>query len=742
MPYDFLPNLPKANLDDRTFADLVDECLLRIPRYCPEWTNYNPSDPGITLVELFAWLTDQALMRFNEVPRLNYVTFLELLGMRLQPPNPARTAMTFYFSQSPGADPITVPEGTEVATVRTETEEAVVFSSDRELAIGRPALRHCLMAEVAEPEPQVLQDRVTTLWSQQPGGDWAGPELPIFSPLPRSGNCMYLVFEPGQPLDGAVLALTVCGAEATPTGINPSAPPRRWEAWNGDTWCPVLLQESDDQTQGFSFSELARQGGNPVQGADILLHLPQNWPVTQFVTFQGRWLRCVHTDPEPLRPSYSRSPQIVGLAVRALGGTVTAHQSEAIADEDLGMSDGTPGQTFQLLGVPVLDRRPEERLEAINPDGSHELWTEVPDFAASTAEDRHYTLDGVTGMLQFGPLVREPMHLKTQTLVRLRSQTSGHNSGRNSGRNGAALAPGLLDPEELRSERQYGAVPARGATLRMVAYRTGGGQRGNVQAGTVTILKTAVPYVTQVINHGPGRHGADAEALEQAVLRVPQMLRTRDRAVTAEDFETLTCQAASGAVARARCLEADPAYPGLVRLLVVPAPPSDRLTDQGLHPDQLGLDGGLRGQILDFLRDRKLLGVQVSLQEPTYTGVTVQTELALEPEYQHPDRQQETLEELRTALCQFLNPVVGGPDRTGWPFGRPVYTSDIVRVLQNMPGVRYLGAVQIYEIRPSDDGRWVRQSDPKPVIEPANQGLICSWASRHRASHTFNLMPG
>jgi hypothetical protein len=47
--FDFLPKLPKSNLDDRTFQDLVTECILRIPRYCPEWTNYNPSDPGITL---------------------------------------------------------------------------------------------------------------------------------------------------------------------------------------------------------------------------------------------------------------------------------------------------------------------------------------------------------------------------------------------------------------------------------------------------------------------------------------------------------------------------------------------------------------------------------------------------------------------------------------------------------------------------------------------------------------------
>lgn len=98
MDLDFLPNLPKSDLDDRRFEDLVEECLLRIPRYCPEWTNYNPSDPGITLIELFAWLTDQMMQRFNQVPRRHYVAFLELLGVRLQPPSPAQTDLTFYLA--------------------------------------------------------------------------------------------------------------------------------------------------------------------------------------------------------------------------------------------------------------------------------------------------------------------------------------------------------------------------------------------------------------------------------------------------------------------------------------------------------------------------------------------------------------------------------------------------------------------------------------------------------------------
>jgi hypothetical protein len=74
--------LPIPNLDDRRFADLVAEGRAMIPRYAPEWTNYNPSDPGITLLELFAWLTEMILYRLNHVSEDNYRAFLDLIGVR------------------------------------------------------------------------------------------------------------------------------------------------------------------------------------------------------------------------------------------------------------------------------------------------------------------------------------------------------------------------------------------------------------------------------------------------------------------------------------------------------------------------------------------------------------------------------------------------------------------------------------------------------------------------------------
>ena len=72
-------SLPAPNLDDRRFQDIVDEAKRRIARLCPEWTDHNVSDPGVALIELYAWMTEMMLYRLNQVPDRLYLKFLELL---------------------------------------------------------------------------------------------------------------------------------------------------------------------------------------------------------------------------------------------------------------------------------------------------------------------------------------------------------------------------------------------------------------------------------------------------------------------------------------------------------------------------------------------------------------------------------------------------------------------------------------------------------------------------------------
>ena len=81
--------LPTPKLDDRSFEEIVNEALAKIPNLCPQWTDFNPSDPGRTLIELMAWMTEIILYRLNRVPEKNYIKFLELMGITLQPAHPS-----------------------------------------------------------------------------------------------------------------------------------------------------------------------------------------------------------------------------------------------------------------------------------------------------------------------------------------------------------------------------------------------------------------------------------------------------------------------------------------------------------------------------------------------------------------------------------------------------------------------------------------------------------------------------
>src|SRR4051812_33851585 len=101
------------NLDDRRYQDLLDEALARIPVHNPEWTNFNKSDPGVTLVEIFAFLTENLLYRCNQIPERNRLKFLSLLGVPLQPAASARGLVQFTNERGPRAA-VTVGAGREV----------------------------------------------------------------------------------------------------------------------------------------------------------------------------------------------------------------------------------------------------------------------------------------------------------------------------------------------------------------------------------------------------------------------------------------------------------------------------------------------------------------------------------------------------------------------------------------------------------------------------------------------------
>ena len=130
-------SLPVPNLDNRAFQDIVDEAKRLIPSFCPEWTNHNVSDPGVALIELFAWMSEMVIFRLNQTPDKLYTQFLNLLGVRPYPSRAAVTDLTFWLSTTTEAR-ITVPRGTEVAT--DTVGQAEVFATTTDLHIEQPNL--------------------------------------------------------------------------------------------------------------------------------------------------------------------------------------------------------------------------------------------------------------------------------------------------------------------------------------------------------------------------------------------------------------------------------------------------------------------------------------------------------------------------------------------------------------------------------------------------------------------------
>src|SRR5712671_2817855 len=100
------------NLDDRRWADLVEEGRALIPVYGPEWTDHNAHDPGITIVELLSWIAEMDIYALNRVTAADRRNFLKLVGVTTRPPLPAQAVLSILLK---GTNPVTLPSGIEFA---------------------------------------------------------------------------------------------------------------------------------------------------------------------------------------------------------------------------------------------------------------------------------------------------------------------------------------------------------------------------------------------------------------------------------------------------------------------------------------------------------------------------------------------------------------------------------------------------------------------------------------------------
>jgi predicted phage baseplate assembly protein len=657
----------QLSLDDRRFQDLVNEARGRIAHRCPEWTEHNVSDPGMTLIETFAWMTDMLVYRLNRVPEKLQAALLDLLGIELAPPAAAEAELRFRLV-APPQRPVRIPAlQTEVTTTPVGGVEPLVFRVCDEFVIEPLQLEAFVLQRSGALESIPVADGVA-----RP----TGADQPAFSVPPAIGDALYLGFS--RPLDRLVLRVRVEGSRARGIGIDPDAPPLSWEVSQAAQWVPVEVLE--DTTSGFNEA-----------GGRIELQMAARTAPATFAGRQLHWLRCRVTELTAAGlPSsrYTRPPLIHSLAAEPVGALIGAEHAAVEVDELLGESDGTPGQVFKLRRAPALELREGEGLEVLEPgDDDWVPWEPCETFDASGADDRHYRFNAATGEIELGPAIR----------------TRGG------------------------GWRQHGAIPLKGARLRMSRYRHGGGERGTVARDSLRQLRNPIPGVASVTNPAPARGGVDAETVDAARRRAALELRTRYRAVTAEDFEFLAGEAPAR-VPRARCLDpaAGEAIP--VWVLAPVADPERQLTIGELTPDE-----ELLREVAEFLDAHRLVGTSVHVMPVPLRAVTVVVDVAIGRGAESDAVEQDVKQE----LFRFVNPLVGGTADgvgEGWEFGRPLNEGELYALVQEVPGVERVRMLRMYET----DLRSPDAPAPQPVgarLAIAPNELLCSATHRVRARH-------
>jgi predicted phage baseplate assembly protein len=681
-------------LDDRSFEQLKDELVARIPVYAPEWTDHNESDPGIALLELFAYLGESLLYRFNQIPDATKIAFLRLLGLQPRPAQRAHTLLVLQTEQ---------PQGIQVLRDREARASSVVFQTEDEVyawpletyAVGKDEAAVPGKTDKAELNrrkdaiarlPLADQERV-----QKVGETFyvvsavpADPAAPDATPLDVSrtvdGTLWVALLSRTGALRGQLAAAlatrTVFVGVAPDEAVTPypfnlvPRPTTRWTVLKADDVMadpPAALW----QLWNGPVESRSRKAADPDFVTLAVLGDTSRGLTTPGVVKVGMPDRLPQLDPA-VQPSGDRAspppindPKIASRLVAWLRASRPANENDAIHGirwvgvnavsaiqcrtapaELLGTGTGDPGQTYPLTQHPVVPG--SLQLEVEESDGWHP-WAEVDTFVDSKPLDRHYTVDLVAGLVHFGARAR---------------------------------------------------VPQIGQRIRVVSYRFGGGTDGNLPAGAITSLSDVAGV--KVTNILPAAGGADAASLTEALEEIPAEVNHRDRAVAADDFRALALEVQG--VRRAEPLPLlHPDTPshqaaGVMSVLIFPA--EDRRNPGAPEPDM-----ALLRRVAAYLNPRRLVTCELYVIPPTYRKVAVSVGVHVRSGYQV-DAVRRWVELI---LRQYLAPLPDfGPDGDGWPLGQAVRRAELEAVAVQVDGVEYLED-ELKLARLDESGAWVTE---------------------------------
>lgn len=619
------------DLDDRTYEEILEDALKRLPVHSDEWTDHNAHDPGITVLETLAWLAETYSYQLDRVTDAHRRKYLDLLGVRPAPPTPA--SVDLQLSPDDAVDELPaalqgaeIPEGEPV-----RVDDGAGFTGTFETT--KP------VTLTAASIDRVVTDHTGGLTDNTTANETYGMQFLAFGERAAAGDALYLGFDrdPFVAAEEDIVDVTVDYHDADLPEIvpheadDPEFRPSVELAWQ---YCTDYGAWTEDGAWA-EFDVRRDQTKQLYRGGTVALEKTPAWDGTPGTILHHDeefiWIRCT-----VVTPGYEIPPSLNAVRmdiVPARHGATKLNEELVRPDGGSGTTAG-PGQTFEFEHSPVLDAE-------ITVGG--EPWDEVAEFDASGPDDRHYVIDSTRSAIRFG--------------------------------NGVD-----------------GTLPAAGQPVVARSYDYGGGERGNVpRSSSCTFERDEFEDVpVSLRNRGTG--GADAESLDAAIVRLRTDLRTPYRAVTLDDYRQLATQTPGLRFGRATALvgRTDDAAGGggheEVRVVVVP---------YSTRPKPQPSDGFLDA-VRRHLDRHRLLTDRVRVEPPTYVEISVETTVRLAPGYAERDR----IAAVESALDAFLDPL----DRSGedgWPFGRPVYRSELYEVIETVDGI---GVVLDVSVRAGDAG--------------------------------------
>ena len=669
-------------IDDRSFEQLLAEAKRRIPIHTPEWTNFEgESDPGITFVELFAFIADNVTYRANRVPELNRLKFLQLMGLRLQPANAAQGVVIVKNERGPvearpldqglvvsagrvdflTRDPVTVLplEG------RIYWKQAIADDDPRkpEFQARHEAVRIAMAAAGDEVDASDDTTEFTFYEAVSLAAPVAGAPEPVLDLVQNTlDRCAYLALLGPRNVDPEGVRLAIAN-EVLSIGIAPvlaeTVPPLPpLGARTARDAAPRLVYEVIDRPDAASGGRWSRL--TPVQDPDVLseigivqLQLPEAQRLTDGDAADPL-LRGVDDLPPVIDDDQLRArlvtwvrirlasdvPGNASVAARIAWAGVNASrvvQAVPVAAELVGVGSGEPDQVFALAHRPVL---PATLRLGVESDNGLQLWRQVDDLAGLPYDDPAFTLDPAGGTVTFG------------------------------------------GPE--------GARPA--ATRRIFAsYQYGGGLEGNVAIGAIKTSSDPRIAGLEVANPLATWGGDLAESVVEVERTLPAVLRHRERLVTEQDFKDVTMRTPGVDVGRVEVLSLfkpdapDLEAAGVVTVMVVPR--FDSVRPRWPTPDRLFLR-----TVCDYLDVRRLVTTELYVRGPVYLETYVTIGIATAAGW-FPDLVRQAVRNRMYEYLSSLGP--GGAAGGGWELKRTILKKDLEAVATRVPGVSFVRSIQV-----------------------------------------------